>query len=39
MKKEYYGPYLEVTEPMFLKPREFEIWKRMEGDEWRSVKQ
>ncbi|KAF2258431.1 hypothetical protein CC78DRAFT_549151 [Lojkania enalia] len=34
LKKEYYKPYLAVTEPMFLKPREVEVWERMPGNEW-----
>jgi hypothetical protein len=29
--KEYYKPYFAVTEPMFIKPREFEIWERFPG--------
>lgn len=29
MTKEYYKSYLEVTEPMFIKPREFEFVNRM----------
>jgi hypothetical protein len=29
MPKEYYKPYFAVTEPMFVKPREFKILKRV----------
>jgi hypothetical protein len=29
MNKEYYKPYLAATEPMFIKPREFKILKRV----------
>jgi hypothetical protein len=36
--KEYYKPYFAVTEPMFIKPREFEIWERFPGNEWVAVK-
>jgi hypothetical protein len=36
--KEYYKSYFAVTEPMFLKPREYEIWERFPENEWVSVK-
>ncbi|KAF2707230.1 hypothetical protein K504DRAFT_535755 [Pleomassaria siparia CBS 279.74] len=39
MKKPYYEPYLAITEPMFIKERTFEIWGRMPGKEWVSVKE
>ncbi|KAL4863012.1 hypothetical protein BDV12DRAFT_189970 [Aspergillus spectabilis] len=29
LKKEYYIPYLAITEPMFLKPREFKVLNRL----------
>jgi hypothetical protein len=29
MGKEYYKEYFTITEPMFVKPREFKILKRM----------
>ncbi|KAJ5673518.1 hypothetical protein N7507_002645 [Penicillium longicatenatum] len=29
MTKDYYGPYLAATEPMFVKPREFKIYNRL----------
>ena len=29
ISKEYYKPYFEATEPMFVKPREFKILKRV----------
>jgi hypothetical protein len=29
LPKEYYKPYFEATEPMFVKPREFKILKRV----------
>ncbi|KAF2033167.1 hypothetical protein EK21DRAFT_109301 [Setomelanomma holmii] len=34
--KDYYKPYLAITEPMWIKPREIEIWERASGDgkEW-----
>ncbi|KAL8795797.1 MAG: hypothetical protein Q9182_007486 [Xanthomendoza sp. 2 TL-2023] len=31
--KPYYKPYLEATEPMFIKPREFAFYERL-GEEW-----
>jgi hypothetical protein len=34
LKREYYKPYLAATEPMYIKPREFELWNRMEAVEW-----
>lgn len=37
MKKEYYVPYIEATEPMWVKPREFEIFERMPGNAWVSM--
>jgi hypothetical protein len=36
-QKDYYKPYQAVTEPMWIKPRELEIWSR-KGEEWRNVK-
>jgi hypothetical protein len=39
LQKEYYKPYLAITEPMFIKPREFEIWNRMPGKEWHYVEE
>ncbi|KAL5337369.1 hypothetical protein BJX70DRAFT_245006 [Aspergillus crustosus] len=29
LKREYYKPYLEITEPMFLRPREFKLLSRV----------
>jgi hypothetical protein len=29
MGKEYYKEYFAITEPMFIKPREFKILRRM----------
>lgn len=29
LAKEYYKPYLAATEPMFIKPRQFEMFNRM----------
>lgn len=29
MTKEYYKPYLEATEPLFIQPREFKIFDRL----------
>ncbi|KAF2736500.1 hypothetical protein EJ04DRAFT_511002 [Polyplosphaeria fusca] len=37
LKKEYYKPYLAATEPLWLKPREMELWERMPGPNWVSV--
>lgn len=37
LKKDYYKPYMEKTEPMFIKPREHELWERMPGNTWTSV--
>lgn len=37
MTKDYYKPLFALTEPMLLKPRQFEVWERM-GDDWVSVK-
>jgi len=34
LSREYYKPYFAVTEPMFIKPREFEIWNRMPENDW-----
>jgi hypothetical protein len=34
VNREYYKPYLAVTEPMWIKPREVEIWERMDGGKW-----
>ncbi|KAI0506410.1 hypothetical protein F5B22DRAFT_660329 [Xylaria bambusicola] len=31
--KDYYKEYLAVTEPMFIKPREFQFYERL-GDEY-----
>jgi hypothetical protein len=39
LKKEYYKEYLETTTPMWVKPREFEIFERMPGNEWVKVKE
>lgn len=38
MQKEYYKPYVAVTEPLWIKPREIEIWERMPGNAWVTVK-
>lgn len=32
--KPYYKPYLEASEPMYVRPRVQELWERMPGDEW-----
>ncbi|KAF2189254.1 hypothetical protein K469DRAFT_683683 [Zopfia rhizophila CBS 207.26] len=37
LKKDYYKPYLEATKPMFIKPREIEMWDRMDGNEWVAI--
>ncbi|KAH7080183.1 hypothetical protein BKA63DRAFT_562889 [Paraphoma chrysanthemicola] len=38
INKEYYKPYVAITEPMWIKPRTIEIWERMPGNEWISIK-
>jgi hypothetical protein len=37
-KKDYYTHYHEVVEPMFIKPQEVEIFSRIAGNEWASVR-
>lgn len=37
-KKEYYKEYFEVTEPMYVKPREFKILNRL-GKAYYTVKE
>ncbi|KAL8726193.1 MAG: hypothetical protein Q9166_006866 [cf. Caloplaca sp. 2 TL-2023] len=37
MTKDYYKPYLEATEPMFVKPREVAFYERMGADWTRCV--
>ncbi|KAL9116022.1 MAG: hypothetical protein Q9227_000390 [Pyrenula ochraceoflavens] len=32
LKKEYYKPYFEATEPMFIGPRKWEVYNRLGGD-------
>jgi quinol monooxygenase YgiN len=39
LTKDYYKPYLAATEPLWIKPRTFEIWERMPGNAWISVKE
>ncbi|RYP37145.1 hypothetical protein DL768_010898 [Monosporascus sp. mg162] len=36
--KPYYKHYHEVVEPMFIKPQEVEIFSRIPGNEWASVR-
>jgi hypothetical protein len=31
LQKEYYKPYLEATDPLVVKPRQFTIFKRFGG--------
>jgi hypothetical protein len=31
LTKDYYTEYFKITEPMFTKPREFRIVKRLKG--------
>ncbi|KAF2470908.1 uncharacterized protein BDR25DRAFT_303506 [Lindgomyces ingoldianus] len=33
-KKDYYKPYLTITEPIYIKPREHEIYDCMPGKDW-----
>ncbi|KAF1993400.1 hypothetical protein P154DRAFT_527776 [Amniculicola lignicola CBS 123094] len=36
--KDYYKPYFAATEPLFIKPRDFEVWDRLEEkDSWMYV--
>jgi hypothetical protein len=37
LKKEYYEPYIRVTEPMFVKPRVIKVLKRL-GAPYTTVK-
>jgi hypothetical protein len=39
IKKDYYKPYHAAVKDMLLKPIEHEIYSRMPGNEWSSVKQ
>ncbi|POS73082.1 hypothetical protein DHEL01_v208525 [Diaporthe helianthi] len=39
IKKDYYRPYHAALKDMLLKPVEHEIYSRMPGNEWTSVKQ
>ncbi|KAG8157326.1 hypothetical protein KVR01_012710 [Diaporthe batatas] len=39
IKKDYYKPYHAALQDMLLKPIEHEIYSRMPGNEWSSVKQ
>ena len=36
--KPYYKHYREVVEPLFIKPQEVEIFSRMPGNEWASIR-
>ncbi|KAH6673858.1 hypothetical protein B0J14DRAFT_541611 [Halenospora varia] len=36
LQKEYYKPYFAITEPMFIKPREFKIYEKLPG--WAKAK-
>ncbi|KAL2145838.1 hypothetical protein VTI28DRAFT_6135 [Corynascus sepedonium] len=38
MKKDYYNPYYEATESLFIKPQVIEIFSRMPGTDWVRVK-
>ncbi|KAL5399866.1 hypothetical protein PMIN03_012601 [Paraphaeosphaeria minitans] len=38
LKKEYYKEYTEITTPMWVKPREHELYVGMPGNEWVTVK-
>lgn len=38
LEKDYYKPYIEKTQPMWVKPREHEILERMPGNQWVHVK-
>ena len=38
LKKDYYKSYAAETEPLWIKPREIEIWERMSSREWTKSK-
>jgi quinol monooxygenase YgiN len=38
LKKDYYKSYAAETEPLWIKPREIEIWERMPSREWTKSK-
>jgi hypothetical protein len=38
LRKEYYAPYIAVTEPMFVKPRVIKVVKRV-GAPYTTVKE
>ncbi|KAF2450456.1 hypothetical protein P171DRAFT_468766 [Karstenula rhodostoma CBS 690.94] len=38
VKKEYYKEYIETTTPMWVKPRQHELYERAAGNEWVTVK-
>ncbi|KAF2751192.1 hypothetical protein M011DRAFT_473700 [Sporormia fimetaria CBS 119925] len=37
LNKPYYKPYLEATEPMWIKPRTHHIWEVLEDQSWTYV--
>jgi hypothetical protein len=39
LTKDYYKPYLAATEPLWIKPRTFEVWERMPDKAWTTVKE
>jgi len=38
LKKDFYKSYIAETEPLWIKPRETEIWERMPSLEWTKSK-
>ncbi|OCK95915.1 uncharacterized protein K441DRAFT_554130 [Cenococcum geophilum 1.58] len=38
LKKDYYKSYAAETEPLWIKPREVEVWERMPSREWTKSK-
>lgn len=39
MKKEYYKPFLEMTEPLYIQPRKIEIFERLAPEAWTRSKE
>jgi hypothetical protein len=38
LKKDYFKSYDTETEPLWIKPREIEVWERMPSREWTKSK-
>ncbi|KAL6708898.1 hypothetical protein ACN47E_002305 [Coniothyrium glycines] len=39
LQKDYYVPYFEGTEPLYIEPMAIELWNRMPNNEWIFVKE